>query len=297
MGQDPTTKIHSLGNWTTGSRNTIRNHFVAMIGEFLGTFLFLFFSFAPTQIAVTALKNGPSTSPPIPDTSALLFIAAAFGVSVTVNVWAFYRINGGMLNPAVTLGLVLIGAVPLIRGLLVFPCQILAGISAAGVVSALFPGPLLVNVSLGAGTSIVQGLFIEMFLTIQFLVVIFMLAVEKHRATFLAPIGIGMTLFICHMTAVYYTGCGVNPARAFGPDVVNGGFPSYHWIYWLGPFMGAFVAAGIYKLFKILGYETANPGQDGGKEIVGLLYSDEESALAASGGVELRCFQGMFIDE
>ena len=89
----------------------------------------------------------------------------------------------------------------------------------------------------------------------------------------------------------------MNPGRAFGPDVVNGGFPSYHWIYWLGPFMGAFVAAGIYKLFKILGYETANPGQDGGKEIVSLLYSDEENALAASGGVELRCFQGMFIDE
>ena len=100
----------------------------------------------------------------------------------------------------VTLGLVLIGAVPPVRGLLVFPAQILGGIAASGVVSGLFPGPLLVNLSLGAGTSIVQGLFIEMFLTIEFLVVIFMLAVEKHRATFLAPLGIGMTLFICHMT-------------------------------------------------------------------------------------------------
>lgn len=58
--------------------------------------------------------------------------------------------------------------------------------------------------------------------------------------------------------------------------------------------MGAFVAAGIYKLFKMLCYETANPGQDGGKEIVGLLYSDEESALGARGEVDLRCFQGMF---
>ncbi len=106
----------------------------------------------------------------------------------------------------VTLGLVLIGAVPPMRGLLVFPCQVLAGIAAAGVVSALFPGPLLVNVSLGAGTSVVQGLFIEMLLTIQFLVVIFMLAVEKHRATFLAPLGIGLTLFICHMTG-QYTSC------------------------------------------------------------------------------------------
>lgn len=59
--------------------------------------------------------------------------------------------------------------------------------------------------------------------------------------------------------------------------------------------MGAFVAAGIYKLFKGLGYETANPGQDSGKEIVGLLYGDEESALAASGGVEVKCFQCMVI--
>jgi hypothetical protein len=102
-GSNPTTttKTHSLGNWASGSRNTTRNHFVAMVGEFLGTFLFLFFSFTPTQIAVTTLKSSASTDPSVPNTSALLFIAMAFGVSVTVNVWAFYRINGGMLNPAV----------------------------------------------------------------------------------------------------------------------------------------------------------------------------------------------------
>lgn len=277
----------SLGNWATGSRNTIRNHFTAMLGEFCGTFLFLFFAFAPTQIAVTATKGTTDAANPLPNTSNLLFISVAFGASVAANVWAFFRINGGMLNPAVTLGLCLIGAVPPMRGLLVFPCQVLAGIAASGVVSALFPGPLLVEVSLGAGTSIVQGLFIEMFLTIQFLMVIFMLAVEKHRATFLAPIGIGIALFICHLTAVYYTGCGVNPARATGPYVVNGNWPSYFWIYWVGPILGAFVAAGIYKLFKLLDYETANPGQDSGREILGLLYKDEETALAANIGKSL----------
>jgi aquaporin related protein len=216
----PASAKRSLGNWTTGSRNTIRNHFVAMLGEFCGTFLFLFFSFAPTQIAVLATKETTDAANPVPNTSNLLFIAVAFGASLAANVWAFFRINGGMLNPAVcnlepdrhygipwltikpqvTLGLCLIGAVPPIRGLLVFPCQILGAIAASAVVSALFPGPLLVTVSLGAGTSIVQGLFIEMFLTIQFLMVIFMLAVEKHRATFLAPLGIGLALFICHLT-------------------------------------------------------------------------------------------------
>ncbi len=86
------------------------------------------------------------------------------------------------------------------RGLLVIPCQVMAGIAAAGVVSALFPGPLAVGVSLGAGTSVVQGLFIEMFLTIQLVFVVFMLAVEKHRATFVAPLGVGLSLFITQMT-------------------------------------------------------------------------------------------------
>jgi aquaporin related protein len=48
--------------------------------------------------------------------------------------------------------------------------------------------------------------------------------------------------------------------------------------------IGAFVAAGFYKLFKLLGYESANPGQDSGSEVIGLLYRDEESALAANHG-------------
>ena len=62
----------------------------------------------------------------------------------------------------VTLGLCLIGAVPFSRGGLVFISQMLGGMAAAGVVSALFPGPLAVTTSLSAGTTKTQGLFIEM---------------------------------------------------------------------------------------------------------------------------------------
>jgi aquaporin related protein len=43
---------------------------------------------------------------------------------------------------------------------------------------------------------------------------------------------------------------------------VNRNFHSYHWIYWVGPILGAIVAAGFYKFIKILEYETANPDQD-----------------------------------
>jgi aquaporin related protein len=39
-------------------------------------------------------------------------------------------------------------------------------------------------------------------------------------------------------------------------------FPGYHWIYWLGPFMGTLLAFGMYKLVKTVEYQTVNPGQD-----------------------------------
>jgi Major intrinsic protein len=63
-------------------------------------------------------------------------------------------------------------------------------------------------------------------------------------------------------TGIYYTGAGINPARAFGPDVVAGSFPGYHWIYWVGPFLGALLASSLWYLFETLGWKTVNPGQD-----------------------------------
>ena len=161
-----------------------------------------------------------------------------------------------------TLGLFLIGAVKPFRSILVFLAQIIASICAAAVVDGLFPGPLSVSTTLGGGTSIAQGLFIEMFLTAELVFVIFMLAAEKHKATYLAPIGIGIAFFVAEMAGVYYTGGSLNPARSFGPSVVTGRFPGYHWIYWLGPALGTVLAWGFYSLMKFTEYETVNPGQD-----------------------------------
>lgn len=56
---------------------------------------------------------------------------------------------------------------------------------------------------------------------------ILLLAAEKHKATFIAPIGIGLALFVAELLGVYYTGGSLNPARSFGPDVVLGQFAGY----------------------------------------------------------------------
>lgn len=147
------------------------------------------------------------------------------------------------------------------RALMIVPTQLVAGIAAAAVTHGLLPGPLLVRNALASDVSIVRGLFLEMFLTAQLVLTVYFLAVEKHRATFLAPIGIGISVFMAHMCGTNYTGTSINPARSFGPAVVSG-FVGYHWIYWLGPFMGALLSFGVYSLFKWLEYWTANPGQD-----------------------------------
>ncbi|KAF4343268.1 aquaporin [Fusarium beomiforme] len=239
--------------------NRVRNAIVIILGEFCGTFMFLLLSFIGAQTAL--VTNNPANSSAPLEPFSLMYIAASFGTALAVNVWIFYRVSGGMFNPAVTLGLVLVGAVPPLHALAIIPTQLVAAIAAAGVTDGLIPGPLLVTNALGNGTSIAQGVFIEMFLTAQLVLTVYFLAVEKHRSTHLAPIGIGISVFIAHICATNWTGTSINPARSFGPSVVAG-FHGYDWIYYLGPFMGSFLAFGCYKIFKVLEYQTANPGQD-----------------------------------
>lgn len=97
-----------------------------------------------------------------------------------------------------------------------------------------------------------------MFLTAQLVFTIFMLATEKHEGTFIAPVGIGLSLFVAELMGVFYTGGSLNPARSFGPAVITHTFSSYHWIYWVGPILGAFLASTFYMFIKALEYETVN---------------------------------------
>lgn len=102
----------------------------------------------------------------------------------------------------VVFGMMISGTLPWVRGLLLIPAQMLGGMVAAALVSCMFPTPLLVETNLSSGTSIAQGLFIEATLTVELLLTILMLAAEKSRATFIAPIGIGLALFVAELTGL-----------------------------------------------------------------------------------------------
>ncbi|GAA5918514.1 hypothetical protein JCM1841_003275 [Sporobolomyces salmonicolor] len=252
----------------------LKNHFIAMVGEFVGTTLFLIFALGGANVASRASTNvqGGSTRTDGDvasvaaqvNTSNLLYIAFSFGVSLSANVWVFFRISGGLFNPAVSFGMMLVGAIKPLRAALLVISQILGGIAASAIVYGLLPGTLNVQTALSTDTSITRGLFIEMFLTAMLMLTILLLAAEKSRSTFIAPIGIGMALFIAELLGVYFTGGSLNPARSFGPAVVLGSFVGYHWIYWVGPGLGAMLAAGFYLFIKFLEYETClGPDCDG----------------------------------
>lgn len=74
-----------------------RHLLIAFLGELTGTFLFLFFAFAGTQVANNLRNlNGPQHM----DIASLLYISLAFAFSLAVSVWVFFRISGGLFNPA-----------------------------------------------------------------------------------------------------------------------------------------------------------------------------------------------------
>jgi aquaporin related protein len=103
-------------------------------------------------------------------------------------------------NQSVTLGMVAAGQLPWFRGLILFPAQILGGIVAAALVSCMLPGDIgTTRTVLAAGMSHAQGLFFEMFLTAFLVFTVLMLAAEKSKDTFIAPIGIGLALFVAEI--------------------------------------------------------------------------------------------------
>lgn len=258
-------------------QSALQGHFVAATGEFVGTFLFLFFAFLGHSMSVVSAPHYAADGSNSNQT--VIYIALSYGLPLLVTAWDLFRVSGGLFNPAVTLGLVMTGQLPWIRGVIFFPVQLLGGVCAAAVANAIIPGDIAVTqTTLGNGVSVVQGLFSEMLLTSLLVFTILMLAVEKSKATFMAPIGIGMALFVTQIAGVYYTGASLNPARSFGPCVAAANFQGYHWIYWVGPFLGAAVSGGYWHFVKFSNYEEANPGQASAK---GAFADDIDAARGA----------------
>ncbi|KAI0261098.1 aquaporin-like protein [Gloeopeniophorella convolvens] len=234
-------------------KSTLAEDFKAGLLELVGTAVFLTLAFGGVQSSHAV------------DGSTLertLYIATSFGLSLLASAWLFFRVTGGLFNPNVSLALLLVGSIGPMRFALYCIAQLTGAIAAAGIIRALTAGPVTYDTVLSPSINRAQGTFIEMFITAALCFAVLMLAAEKHSATPFAPVGVGLTLFACHLFAVPYTGAAMNTARAFGPAAVRG-FPNdTHWIYWLGPFLGALLATVFYICLKHYRYWTLNPGQE-----------------------------------
>jgi len=82
-----------------------RGHVVGFLGELIGTMFFIFMAFAGAETASAASNKkqneGVSTATDTHTPEQLFYIAAAVGSSLMVTAWTFFRISGGLFNPAV----------------------------------------------------------------------------------------------------------------------------------------------------------------------------------------------------
>lgn len=200
------------------------------------------------------------------DVARIMPIAMTFGIAIMVLIFAFGHISGGHINPAVTLCLMLVGECEVIRAALYMLAQFSGAVlgslilwgctSELGDTAAGRPPFTLGANGLNAGLSDGNGFLYEFMGTL--LLCLTVLGCFVHKDSLAAgsahngPIAVGFAVFLAHAVLVPATGTGINPARSFGPAVVNSFagdnvWTSSAWIYYAGPFSASVVAAALHK--------------------------------------------------
>ena len=211
----------------------------ALIAEFLGTFTLIF-------IGVGAIAADYMTGGKL----GLVGIALAHGLAIAVMISATAATSGGHLNPAVTIGLLSAGKIDVPGAIGYVIAQCLGAISAAFLIKGCVPAEALTMVgmgtpALGQGISATMGLLTEIILTFFLVFVVYGTGVDK-RAPKVGGLFIGLTVALDILMGGPISGAAMNPARHLGPALLGGGLENI-WLYWLGPIIGAVLAAIIYK--------------------------------------------------
>ena len=88
-------------------------------------------------------------------------------------------------------------------------------------------------------------------LTFVFVLLILCVTSKPENST-VAGLVIGLTLTVVHIIGIPFTGTSVNPARSFGPALLTGGVALQQvWVFFVGPLVGAAVAALFYRFVMV----------------------------------------------
>ncbi len=224
-------------------------HFTA---EFIGIFALVFVGGAAIMSAQITNSGNP-----------VLTVAIAHGLVLAVMVSALMRISGHF-NPAVTLGFLVTKRIEPMMAVVYWIAQFLGAAVAAYALKAVFPATVaaathLGGQSLGADVTYGQAILCEAIATFFLVIVIFGTAVDQ-QAPKVGGFAIGLVVAADILAIGPLTGASMNPARSFGPAVASG-FLQGQSVYWIGPIIGACVAALLYDyLFLRRGKEPAGHG-------------------------------------
>lgn len=202
------------------------------VAEFVGTFALIFIG-----AGALAIEGG------------LLEVALAHGFVIIGFVYAYGHISGTHINPAVTLGLLVAGEIRFGVAIGYWIVQFAGGILGALLLKGMLPvdGDLGVTI-LAENVSVTQGLFVEIVLTFFLVNTIFNTAVSGKGGNF-AGLAIGLALVACILMGGPLTRASLNPARTLGPAIAAGAEHAQWgniWLYFVGPSMGAMLAALLY---------------------------------------------------
>ncbi len=214
------------------------DYFRRAAAEFVGVFALIF-------VGAGSLIYGDLTN-----------AALAHGLVIAVMVSAVGHISGGHFNPAITFGFVVTRRMSLPLAITYWVTQFTAAVAAAAMLKWVLPAQAATGTKLGAPTlanelASGKGVVIEAILTFFLVWVVFATAADP-RGTFkqIAGLAIGFTITLDILFAGGLTGAAMNPARAFGPELIGNHWSSW-WVWYLGPFAGAAVAAVLYELLYL----------------------------------------------
>ena len=217
----------------------------ALIAEAFGTFLF-FFVGAGSIVLQEQLFPGADLAP---GGSWLLNVALAHGLTLAVLVSALGAVSGGHFNPAVTLAVWIMGKVTPMRALLYVAAQLIGGLVAGLALKVVFADAWQASnigtPALGAGISPAIGIGVEAVLTALLVLAVIGTAIDA-RAPRIGGLAIGLAVAADILVGGPLTGAAMNPARWFGPAVAAGAYADWY-VWWIGPAIGAAVAALVYR--------------------------------------------------
>jgi MIP family channel proteins len=211
-----------------------------LTAEALGTFLFFFVG------AGAVIVNGGAAGSP-----GLLAVALAHGLALAVLVSALGAVSGAHFNPAVTVAVLVSGRITAGLAGMYIVVQLVAAVAAALALRAVFPeaawGPVGIGTpALHPAIGVPGAIAIEAVLTVLLVIAVFGTAIDR-RAPKIGGLAIGLAVAADVLMGGPLTGAAMNPARWFGPAVASGSFDNWY-VWWIGPLIGALVAAVIYRL-------------------------------------------------